>query len=177
MNQQTRIWVEDVKSKNPDFFGNSRVLEVGSANINGSTRDLFVGGEYIGIDVAPYSCVDVVVICHEYKEPDESFDVVYSTNSLEHDMYWKKSLRKMYKLTRPGGLMFFMVASTWPEHGCSRHMPEHSLTSLKGKPWLDYYKNLEAKDIVSVLDFNELFTDWEMGLYYNMAIGFWGRKK
>lgn len=177
MDIQTRNWVKTVKEKKPQFFYGVRVLEVGSACINGDTRDLFEDCEYIGLDVQPYEGVDVISIAHQYDEPDKSFDVVYSTNSLEHDMYWKMTLLKMVALTKDRALMFFFVPSMWFEHGCSRYLPEQSLTTKMGQEWADYYKNITAQDVANTLDLNNLFLEWEMGLYDNMSLGFWGIKR
>jgi SAM-dependent methyltransferase len=178
MNTQVHNWGNKVKEKHPQYFVDNKVIEIGSANINGSLRELFTGGEYIGLDVAPYAGVDVVSIAHEYTDkPDGYFDVVFSTSALEHDMFWEKTLRKMVDLLRQGGLMFISVASTWPEHGCSRHCPEHSLTTKINQEWADYYRNITAGDLAGVIDLNKEFLDWEMTLDSGMDLTFIGLKR
>jgi SAM-dependent methyltransferase len=172
---QQRNWVQTVKERFPQFFSSVSVLEVGSANINGSARDFFDNCNYIGIDVLPYQGVDVVTIAHEYN-PDKEFDTVFSVSSLEHDMYWAETLRKMLELTRTGGLLFFSCGSRWEEHGTRSHEPSNSLTtSIDGK-WGDYYRNLDAYDIVDIFDLNKRFMNWQMGLDSEMDLYFWGIK-
>jgi len=177
MHTQQRLWCEGVKQKFPSYFTGKKVLEIGSANINGDLRYLFTDCEYIGIDVAPYGGVDVVSVAHEYDVPDGSFDVVYSASSLEHDMYWQKTLPKMTVLTKQEGLMFFSCGSTWSPHGCNLHMPEHSLSSKISEEWANYYKNITVNDVVSVLDLTGLFREWQVGLDSGMDLTFWGVRR
>jgi len=66
-----------------------RVLEVGSYNVNGSLRDWILGNlcvtAYIGVDIQPQQrYVDVVADASTLPFRDESFDVVISTETLEH---------------------------------------------------------------------------------------------
>jgi hypothetical protein len=53
-------FVGRVKAAFPDFFAGTRVLDIGSLDINGSVRPLFRGGTYTGIDVAAGPGVDIV---------------------------------------------------------------------------------------------------------------------
>ena len=70
-----------------------------------------------------------------------------------------------------------MAASEWDQHGCTAHYPEQSKSSEISQEWADYYKNIYASDIVKVFKLNEVFMEWEMGLYDNMSLGLWGIKK
>lgn len=176
MHAQCKLWCEKVKERFSEHFKDKRVLEIGSANINGVLRYLFEGGEYIGIDVKPYDCVDVVSIAHKYDEPPESFDVIYSTSTLEHDKYFKKTLQKMVELLKPGGLMFFTAGTLWAEHGTPKNKPEDSLTS-KIKHWIGYYHNLEPSDVTQSIDLNKSFSEWEMHLDSGLDLDFWGIKR
>jgi len=66
-----------------------RILEVGSYNVNGSLRDWILGNlcvtEYVGVDIQlQREYVDVVADASLLPFRDESFDVVISTETLEH---------------------------------------------------------------------------------------------
>lgn len=174
---QQLAWAESIKNKFPAHFKNKRVLEIGAANINGSVREFFQDCEYIGIDVAPYSGVDIVSVAHEYSEPDGSFQVVCSTSELEHDMYWLKTLKKMVDLTCSGGLIFFSCASLWKEHGTEKSTPNDSLTVGISKEWAHYYKNITPQDITKVLNLNKIFMEWQLGLDSGLDLTFWGIKR
>ena len=105
----------------------------------------------MGLDVWPGANVHIVSVAHEY-DTDELFDVVLSTNALEHDMYWQKTLTKMFDLLKPGGLMFFSVANSWTEHGTRRTSPTDSGTAMIDEPsWNNYYRNLQELDIETAL--------------------------
>ena len=75
----------DVKLRFPEYFQETRVLEVGSRDINGSVRDEFTNADYIGIDVEAGPGVDQVCLGHEFQADPESFDVVCSSETFEHD--------------------------------------------------------------------------------------------
>lgn len=157
-------WCEDVKRRFSRFFGGrgKRALDIGSLDVNGNNRYLFDTPEmYLGLDVIPGKNVDIVCPAHEYDGGDGSFDVVLSTNTLEHDMHYKLTLQKMVKLLKPGGLMFFSAAHSWKEHGTRRTSPSQSGTSqLEG--WKDYYKNLDMDDVRNSIDLVNEFEFYEL---------------
>jgi SAM-dependent methyltransferase len=157
-------FVEIVSRAFPEHFEGSRVLEVGSLDINGSIRPLFHDCDYIGLDVAPGPAVDVVCQGQEYDAPSFSFDVVVSCEAMEHNPHWVKTFENMFRLCRPGGLVLMTCATTGrPEHGTTRTEPQSSpLTVSLG--WT-YYKNLTEKDFRRTFDFtqfeaHEFFTKW-----------------
>lgn len=77
-------------------------LEVGSLDVNGSVRSLF-RGPYVGIDMRPGPGVDVVGTADALPFPDDSFDVVVTTEMLEHDHSFWLSLAEMGRVLRPKG--------------------------------------------------------------------------
>ena len=175
-------WKDGLKQKFPQFFNGIKVLDVGSANINGTNKSWFENCEYVGLDISPWPNVDVVSVAHEYDAPDESFDVVCSTSELEHDIHWKETLLKMVKLLKPGGFMWFDAPHTWAEHGTVEHSPSDSLTSKLNDEWAHYYKNMDIEDITSVLNLDEIFESHE--IFYKTindgpetSLRFWGIKR
>lgn len=150
-------FIEQAKRRSPEFFRGSRVLEVGSLNINGSVRGLFEDCDYTGIDVVSGPGVDIIAVAHEFGAPSGTFDVVISCEALEHDMHWKLTLAKCVDLLRPGGLLLITCASgSRPEHGTRRNSPGDSGTS--GIPeWGDYYRNLNPEDLREAVDIDSIF--------------------
>lgn len=147
-------YVAKVKQKYSQFFSNVSVIEIGSYNINGSVREFFSNCFYIGLDVAPGPCVDVVCLGHEYAVPDNMFDVVISTECFEHDPYWQKTFANMIRICKSGGLILFTCATTGrAEHGTLRHRPGESLTVNLN--W-DYYQNITVSDFAQ-FDMQQLF--------------------
>lgn len=148
-------WVKDIL---PSFFKNVKVLDVGSLDINGNNRIWFEDSEYTGLDIGPGPNVDVVSLAHEYQAPDESFDVIISTECFEHDMHWEKSLANIVRMLKPGGLFVFTCASEGrPEHGTRRTKPEDAPLLEGFGEWGDYYKNLNEPDIRAAIDVDGIF--------------------
>ena len=174
-------WKTELKGKFPQYFKNVRVLDVGSANINGSNKPWFENCEYIGLDIAPYANVNVVCIAHRYDAPDSSFDTVLSTNQLEHDIYWQRTLEKMVHLLKPKGLMFFQTSHDRPKHGTRSRNPEDSLTVKYGdEEWANFFKRFTIGEIKEFLKPDEIFEKYEISYQPPSDlrdIYFWGIKK
>ena len=137
-------FINRIKELHANRFVNKSVLEVGSANINGTVRDFFSNCFYVGLDVAKGPCVDMVCLGHELNVPDETFDVVVSSECFEHDPYWADTFRNMTRLCKKDGLIIVTCATTGrKEHGTTRTTADESLTVKLG--W-DYYKNLTVED-------------------------------
>lgn len=110
MHLEVQQYLNKIKNKYPDFFKNKRVLELGSRNINGTPRGFFENCEYIGLDRESGDGVDVVCLAHEYKSR-KKFDVIVSTEMLEHDKYVDKTIKNAWSLLKRGGIMIFTAAN------------------------------------------------------------------
>jgi SAM-dependent methyltransferase len=143
----------------PEFFNGKRVLDVGSGDINGNNRFLFEGCDYEGNDVYPAKNVTIVSKTSLLQFPDESFDVICSTECFEHDPEYSESLKKIIKMLKPGGLFFFTCASAGrAEHGTRRTTPRDSYGTIGNvEGWIDYYKNLTFEDLDSAIDVKSVF--------------------
>lgn len=149
-------YIDSVKKQYKEHFINKCVLEVGSLNINGSVRPFFENCAYIGLDVSPGPCVDVVCLGHEYDMPDGSFDTVISCECFEHNPYWVETFQNMIRLCKPGGLIIMTCATEGrPEHGTKEKEPESSPLTV-GLNW-NYYKNLVKEDFESHFDLTNIF--------------------
>lgn len=144
----------DVKLRFPEYFQETRVLEVGSRDINGSVRDEFINADYIGIDVEAGPGVDQVCLGHEFQADPESFDVVCSNETFEHDPYAARTVAHMLSLLRPGGLFFMTCAGEGrKEHGTTR-------TGSRYGPDANYYQNVSVSLFltwIQAADFEELY--------------------
>jgi len=111
MNQYAYNYVDQVVKKT-DIQGT--VLEVGSYNVNGSVRPLFKDTSrflnYTGIDMREGPDVDVVMNSNALNYPDESWDVVVSCDTLEHDSRPWESIKEFYRVLRPGGWVVMLSA-------------------------------------------------------------------
>ncbi|MGC9069640.1 MAG: class I SAM-dependent methyltransferase, partial [Thermoprotei archaeon] len=64
--------------------------------------------EYIGVDIEPGKFVDVVLPAERLVEHfgPESFDVVISTETLEHVQDWRLVINNMKKVLKRGGYIY-----------------------------------------------------------------------
>ena len=104
MDKTTKKFLKSIKKENPELFKNSRVLEVGSRNINGTTRGEFIDCEYHGVDISPGKDVDIVGhLCDVSDKLFDSYDVVLCMNVLEHDPRWRETLVECCNRVKDGG--------------------------------------------------------------------------
>lgn len=98
----------------------SYVLEVGSYDENGSVREIFEKGHcfiYTGVDMRPGPGVDVVATADQLPWLGADFDVVVSTEMLEHDIRPWASVREMARVLKPGGHII-LTARGFHQKGC-----------------------------------------------------------
>lgn len=144
--REQRRFCEEVRARFPERFRGTAVLEVGALNVNGTVRDLFADGRYVGLDCRPGPGVDVVALAHEYAAPDGAFDVVCALETFEHDPHAPATIRNMLRVLRPGGLFFMTCAGEGrPEHGTSRTGPVFG-------PAADFYRNVSLGEFCDWLD-------------------------
>jgi len=111
---RTALSADEVRGK--------RVLEAGSYNVNGSVRPLVTAlgpEDYIGVDASAGPDVDQVIDCTALIETfgASSWDVVISTEMLEHVEDWRSSIRNLIAVVAPGGLMMVTTRSPgFPYH-------------------------------------------------------------
>lgn len=92
------------------------VLEIGSYNVNGSVRHLFTG-PYFGVDTRPGPGVDLVIdeLQHDYN--GGGYEVVVSTETLEHDPFPWLTLQAAYCAIEPAGHLL-VTARAFNQQGC-----------------------------------------------------------
>lgn len=146
---QQMKFVEELKQEFPGYFESTKVLEIGSLDINGSIRPFFKDADYTGIDIADGPGVDVVCQGQEFRSPLGGFDVVISCEAMEHNPHWRATFQNMINLTRPGGLLIMTCATSGrPEHGTRASEPQSSPLTV-ASDW-DYYENRVAADFASL---------------------------
>lgn len=174
MAHQSQIdFMLSVKSRFPERFQNCRVLDIGSLDLNGNNRYLFENYKYLGVDIGYGNNVDLVCPGHKLRD-SEGFDIVISTECLEHDEYWIDTLCNMVDLTKKDGLFLLSCATTGrPEHGTKNKSPLDSPFTT------DYYKNITINDIQFAIDIQSVFKQYELKTISNPScdLYFWGIKK
>jgi len=146
MNFGTRVLTKEL-------IENKIVLNVGSLNVNGSWKSIisaFNPRFYIGIDMQKGKEVDLVIAAENLNNiyPKNLFDLIVSTEALEHIEGWKEAIINMKSLLRVDGTLVITTRS----RGCNYH------------PYPDDYWRYEMgdmKNIFSDFDVTILETDPE----------------
>lgn len=134
------------------------VLEVGSYNVNGTPRDVLLPHlprKYLGIDQEAGPCVDKVVNADNLVAEigKDSFDVVVSTEMLEHARDWRAAVNSMKAVVKPGGLLFITTRGPgFPFHG----FPEDHWRYTP-KDFANIFSDMEVLDITSDNEFPGVF--------------------
>ncbi len=104
MHDSVMQWVYQL-ARDYDFAGQT-VQEVGSLDVIGSVRPLFANvSSYVGIDFRQGPNVDVVMNAHNLEFQADGFDVVISTEMLEHDDEFRVSVKEMGRVLKKGGIL------------------------------------------------------------------------
>lgn len=165
---QQQAFCESVKARFPQYFSGSMVLDIGALDINGNNQVLFDPDTlYLGLDIAEGRNVDIICPGHELGLPAATFDMVISTECLEHDRHWVATLNNAIRLLRPGGMLLMTCATTGrPEHGTRRTTPgDAPLLAEVDDEWADYYRNLDEQDVRAEIDVpgNFQFAEFSIG--------------
>lgn len=112
-------WAADVFG--PDLVAGKSVCEVGAYNVNGTVRPIIEAhdpGSYLGVDIEAGPGVDLVADVETLPEqfPD-GFDLVVSTEMLEHVFDWRPAIKSLVRLVAPGGALAVTTRSPgFPYH-------------------------------------------------------------
>lgn len=141
--RQQREFVAQIARRYPDLFRKTKVLEVGSLDVNGSVRQFFRKCDYLGIDLVDGVGVDRVC---DLESVDGEFDVVISCECLEHDPRWAITVEDMIARTKVGGLLVITCAGPGrPEHGTK----SHPIAGMANDT--DYYSNISPLDLLGIV--------------------------
>lgn len=107
--------IQEIKGK--------RVIEVGSYDINGSLRPIIEcwakPAEYVGVDIEKGPGVDFVCSVEELIDffGKESFDIVISTEMLEHVRDWRTAASNIKSICKTNGIILITTRSKgFPYH-------------------------------------------------------------
>ncbi len=130
-----------------------RVLDLGSWDKTMTVRRFltpYQPSKYVGVDIKAAPFVDVVCKAEDTldKFGKQSFDIVVSTEVIEHTKDWKKVVSNIKNLLVTGGILVITTRS--------QGFPFHAFP-------MDYwrYEPHDLQDIFSDCQINEIASDWE----------------
>jgi SAM-dependent methyltransferase len=105
-----------VNNLRDEEIAGKQILEVGACNVNGSLRPFVESRKpamYIGADIERGTGVDVICNAENLEVAFEEgcFDVVISTELLEHVRNWRSVISSIKKVCKPGGIILITTRS------------------------------------------------------------------
>jgi SAM-dependent methyltransferase len=96
----------------------TRVLEIGSLNVNGSLRDHALPEyEYTGVDIEPGDGVDIVLQdANSLPFPAEHFDAILASSVFEHAAFFWILFIEMTRVCKLGGFIYLNAPSNGAFH-------------------------------------------------------------
>lgn len=123
MDVHNRGWIEAEAANRMPFNKEMRVLEIGSWIASGQEEIICrktIGPlvkEYVGLDMREGPGVDVVADAKAIPFPDNEFEVIISTDCLEHVDWPRDVIREAFRVTKPGGLFYLTTVFAFEIHG------------------------------------------------------------
>lgn len=143
------FFIESIKAEE---FNEKRILEVGSKYVNGSVRPLIEGffspQEYIGVDIESGKFVDLILPAEKILDHfgPESFDVVISTELLEHIVDWRFVVNNMKMILKRTGYIYITTRSRgFLYHGFPWDFWRYAVEGM-GRIFMDFEVIAQKKD-------------------------------
>lgn len=107
-------WCLDFVRKSAHFVPEGAdILEVGSQDVNGTARTILNYKTYFGVDILPGKNVDEVMSVYDLENRlgRERYDVVVSTELLEHLEDWAEALYQIVSVCKSKGYIYLTTRS------------------------------------------------------------------
>jgi SAM-dependent methyltransferase len=114
-----------------------KIIEVGSYDVNGSLREFIETLsplQYVGADIVKGYGVDVICAADRLLEKfgEGSFDVIVSTELLEHVKDWRTAISNIKRICRPGGIVLITTRSYgFAYHGWPYDFWRYEMSDMK----------------------------------------------
>lgn len=113
-------------------------LDIGGRDVNGTVHRLLPGVVWTVLDIEPHPSVDIVADIATW-EPVGEYDMVLSTEAIEHISTWPRIIDAGHAVLRPGGYMLVTGGSTG--------RAPHSCTGMVPVPAGEHYRNVAPVEL------------------------------
>jgi SAM-dependent methyltransferase len=116
-----------------------RALDLGGRDVNGTVHSLFPQVRWDVVDIEPHPSVSIVADVTTWTAPIAEWDLVVSTETIEHVQRWWKILQVAHRALRSGGFLILTGGSTG--------RGPHSCTGVVPVPEGEWYGNVAPGDL------------------------------
>lgn len=137
-------------------------LDLGGRDVNGTVHGLFPGVVWTVLDIEPHHSVDIVADVTTWEREGE-YDIVLSTEAIEHIAQWPRIIDAGYDVLRPGGYMIVTGGSTG--------RGPHSCTGVVPVPAGEHYGNVAPDDLERVakeVGFTDIHVEYNPEPHYDV---------
>jgi SAM-dependent methyltransferase len=146
-----------------------KILDIGSYDMYGCLKPIFIEGNYIGMDMESGPNVNVVANGNDIPFKNDYFDIILSSSCFEHDsMFWVTFL-EMSRVLKSGGFIYINA----PSQG---HYHPHPTDNWRF--YIDSWKSLEKWSILNNhnIQLIESYIDNESSDEWKDSIGIFTKK-
>lgn len=139
-------------------------LDLGGRDVNGTVHDLFPNVEWMVLDIEPHESVDIVADVTEwFPDGTTTWDLVISTETIEHVKAWGRIVSAGFHSLRTGGYMIVTGGSTGRgPHSCIGHVPV---------PEGEWYGNVHPDDLWAVatnIGFSQVYVEYNPDPHFDV---------
>lgn len=123
-----RFWTPAGRQRIPTFLA-----EVGASKyvLNIGSRTSQYGKDIINLDIEPYKNVDLVGVAEELPVLDDSVDGVIIQAVLEHVQRPAKAVQEIYRVLRPGGMVYAEIPFFRSYHGAPVDFQRYTISGIE----------------------------------------------
>lgn len=121
-----------------------RGLDLGGRDVNGTVHGLFPDIEWTVLDRVEHPSVDIVADVTKWWPERAAWDLVVSTETIEHVEQWQKIIKAAHRALVPGGYLIVTGGSTG--------RGPHSCTGVVPVPEGEWYGNVPPQNLYAVAE-------------------------
>jgi SAM-dependent methyltransferase/uncharacterized protein YbaR (Trm112 family) len=123
-----RFWTPAGRQRIPGFLAE---VSAGKCVLNVGSRESQYSNNIINLDIEPYQNVDLVGAAEELPLLDDSVDGVIIQAVLEHVQRPAKAVQEIYRVLRPGGMVYAEIPFFRSYHGAPADFQRYTISGIE----------------------------------------------